>query len=280
MNLKCLMFWFIIWLLCPLGAEAAEATFCTWKQTEAEFSALNVDQLDFTQLQRSLLFSNVVFLRDEPLLLEMTRQRSYTLIPVAGFIGLKQLFPRDALTQAMKIVLQAPDPGSATLAPVYENIRLSHSVKEVNKALDTICTIDPAASRNTFTLMQALRAEEIYSWFAARKGVQGSALFQAAVLDRLCSSSLQFTPLMRKQLDRLKEFPGIPRLVWLRYAPVTETEAIAALKCTLIDESIDDVLLIPIVQERSAAVREAMKEVSIPSKRLKMITKVIELHNR
>jgi hypothetical protein len=131
-------------------SQPSSAVVVDWKITEAELGRVFEDSID-DPFRQSDVFKTLQATHNQQLFLEMTAQAEYPCVALAGFLCLKEQFPRQTVGPAMQLILGAKRPGSPLCAAVYQFLGAQKDSAEMSAALTEIASIGQYYQRANYS---------------------------------------------------------------------------------------------------------------------------------
>jgi hypothetical protein len=232
---------------------------------------------------KSSLFASFAGTTNKEVFLEMSSQREYPLVALAGFVCLRNSSPNDGLECAMNMVLEVKDGAIVLYAPLFDYLQARHDLAAFKRAFSSVSSRYPRELRNYLVLVTALPIDEVYAWFHDKSRAPVSPTCEAAVLDKLYgepdAKTRPVTSAMSAALARLEPIPGVPRAIYVMYAPdnVDRAALLADLACVLGDEAASEAQIVAVIRKRAGYVRDLpLDTLKVSTKRRELIMRVLQ----
>jgi hypothetical protein len=225
--MKIMLFFFsVLFLVIPMAlGESSPTLLRDWKATQAQLALTFHDDLN-NPFAGSELLENIKSSNNRQMFLEMSAQADYPGVALAGFICLKERFPKDAIGAAVHILLETKSPLSLIDAPIYDFLGKQPDTAEMRAALSEAADIGQYQRTNFEMLMLALPYKIVYDWYHTDRRPALCATSEAVLLDHLFGEAqthgVSISSNMVSALNKLQFFPGFPRVVFICHASVDE----------------------------------------------------------
>ena len=275
--------WVNILSACAAFELAAAPAVSSWEQLQADLKANAPGVWSYNGFLKSSLFASLAVTTNKAVFLEMSCQRDYPLVALAGFFCLTNSFPGDGLECAMNVMLEAKEGAAAVYYPLFDYLQQKHDLPAFKRAFSAVSSRRPRDLRNYFVLLTTLPVDAVYAWFHDQFRPPVPLVCEAVVLDKLYGEpderTRPVTSAMSVTLARLESVPGFPRSVYVMYAPdnVGKSALLADLTCVLCDETLTDPEILPVILKRAGYVRELpLDTLQLSGKRHELIKRVLE----
>jgi hypothetical protein len=232
---------------------------------------------------KSRLFTSLAGTTNKEVFLEMSSQRDYPLVALAGFLCLTNSFPGEGLECAMNMMLEARNPAIAFYAPLYDYLQAKHELSAFKRAFSSVSARCPRDLGNYLVLVTTLPIDEVYAWFHDKSRPPVPPTCEAAVLDKLYgeldAKTRPLTSAMSAALAKLEPILGVPRAIYVMYAPdnVDRAALVTDLACVLGDETASDSQIVAVTLKRAGYVRElSLDRLKVSTKRREMIKRLLQ----
>jgi hypothetical protein len=255
----------------------------TWEQLQGDLATNAADGWSNESFLKSSLFASFAGTTNKEVFLEMSSQREYPLVALAGFVCLRNSSPNDGLECAMNMVLEVKDGAIGLYAPLFDYLQARHNLAAFKRAFSSVSSRYPRDLRNYLVLVTALPVDEVYAWFHDESRAPVPPTCEAAVLDKLYgepdAKTRPVTSAMSAALAKLEPIPGVSRAIYVMYAPdsVDKTSLLADLVCVLGDEAASEPQIVAVIHKRAGYVRELpLDTLKISTKRRELIKRVLQ----
>lgn len=232
----------------------------SWKQVEDDLQKLDYTTYSDKEMRRSNLYRQLASTGGLSVYLDMTTQREYSFVPLAGFNLVCERYPDNAMQAAALSVLFAP---RWCLFPFYEG-PLSELAKPREQTLfhDQMAAFMAAAQADEINIGFAvgqLPLRQLHMWFHDARRIGLPAHVESVIVERLVvegpGEQLPITQCLRLALETYATMPGSPRLRFVFSADENHERFRTSLRAVLEDGMLEDGLLRLIIRRRREYIR-------------------------